>query len=220
MVDTKVPMQIWKIKRIDIIPYAISFFGTFYQLEAGVLSGAVVALIIMISNEVHPKNEIDYDTEGTTATIHLKGNMTYPGVEYIKELLATLMEKHPSLKIINIDMGSSYKVDYAVVIGLKSAVNDVEIKNVHLKFVNFAESTVREIFLKAGLEKSIGYTENCRDGEEMINTRNTEEEVIISLIKETNGHLNYVENIGLEECVISCMTENKEKHLTDITTNC
>ena len=52
MFDYKTPMRIWKVRKIDLLPYFVSFFGTFYTLETGVLSGAVVSLLLMVSHEV------------------------------------------------------------------------------------------------------------------------------------------------------------------------
>ena len=39
MFDYKTPMRIWKVRKIDLLPYFVSFFGTFYTLETGVLAG-------------------------------------------------------------------------------------------------------------------------------------------------------------------------------------
>ena len=163
MVDTQVPREIWKIKRIDMIPYAISFFGTFYQLEAGVLAGAVVALLIMVSREVHPKNDIAYSIDGNTASITLKDSVSYPGVEYIKDLFATLMKEKEYLKVVTIDMSNVYEIDYAVLMGFKNVIADVAENGMHVQFINFIDTKVKERFLIAGLEQSLRSLEENDD---------------------------------------------------------
>ena len=150
MVDIQVPREIWKIKRIDMIPHAISFFGTFYQLEAGVLAGAFVALLIMVSREVHPKNDINIDDDGTTATIHMKGGVTYPGVEYMKALITKVRKENVSLEIVNVDVSYLHQIDYAVIMGFKAVISDALTMNICVQFVNVANKSVK-CFYKASL---------------------------------------------------------------------
>merc|ERR1712142_60852 len=57
MIDYKTPMRIWKVRKIDLLPYGVAFLGTFYTLESGVIAGAVVSLLVMVSYEVTPNVE-------------------------------------------------------------------------------------------------------------------------------------------------------------------
>jgi len=153
MIDYKTPMRIWKVRKIDMLPYLVSFFGTFYTLESGVLAGTVVALLVMISNEVKPESEFIANGDGVSATLNFKGNLSFPAVEGIKETVQAHIGDHPAVRTLNMDMGSVYHIDYAVVNSFRSLIQEMETNGVFIDFINFIDPNVEESFKKGKLQR-------------------------------------------------------------------
>ena len=173
MIDYKTPIRIWKVRKIDLLPYFVAFFGTFYTLETGVLAGAVVSLLIMVSYEVNPKHEL-ITQDGQSIIIVFKGNLSYPAIEYIKETVNGHVEEHKDLHTVTIDMGHVYHIDYAVISSLRTIVGELERDGVFVDFINFIDANVEESFKRGKLgrmaaNKKAEYeeNENCHNGNEI-----------------------------------------------------
>jgi len=158
MFDYKTPMRIWKVRKIDLLPYFVSFFGTFYTLETGVLAGALVSLLIMVSYEVDPKYEVISAHGAETVTIVFKGNLSYPAIENVKETVNGAVSTYPSVKTIVIDMGSIFHIDYAIVNSFRTLVEELDSKGIFVDFINFMDPNVEESFKrgKADRERAKG----------------------------------------------------------------
>jgi len=153
MFDYKTPMRIWKVRKIDMLPYLVSFFGTFYTLETGVLAGAVVSLLVMVSYEVNPTHELVRNGDGQTITVIFKGNLSYPSIDYIKETVTGYLGNQKDIHTVNIDMGNVYHIDFPVVNSFRSLVAELENDGVFVDFVNFIDSNVEESFKRGKLER-------------------------------------------------------------------
>jgi len=155
MIDFSAPKKIWKINKIDIIPYIISFLGTFYELEVGVLGGSAVSLLIMLFREVKPRQQVINTRGSAYGTVKVKGGIWYPGTESLVNTFQTMIKDNPSLKVIRLDLEKVYEFDYTVIYGLQTAATDLEINNVALKFVNVNEKRVRDVIINAGCGEMI-----------------------------------------------------------------
>ena len=154
MVDFKTPRTIWKINKIDLIPLLLSFFGTFYQLEAGVLAGAVAALLIMVSREVKPKYDLKFEKADGCMNIYFKQTLSYPSVENLKDLLSDVLKRKDEISVVKLDMSQVQHVDYAIISSLKSFSTDFSAANVTLKFEYFSSLSLEKAFQKAGLTRN------------------------------------------------------------------
>ena len=155
MIDYKTPLRIWKVRKIDLLPYAVAFFGTFYRLEAGVLAGAVVSLLVMVSYEVRPQHDIITSNDEQTVTLIFKGNLSYPAVECIKDTLNDQVKQYEHLNSVIIDMGFVYHIDYAVVNSLRNLIMELETDGISMDFVNFIDANVEESFKQGKLERKL-----------------------------------------------------------------
>jgi len=153
MIDYKTPMRIWKVRKIDLLPYFVSFFGTFYTLETGVLAGAVVSLLVMVSYEVTPQADTIKNGDGESVTVVFKGSLSYPAIEHIKDTLNAVPKEYHSVKTIIIDMGCVFHIDYAVVNSLRTLIQELDGKGIAVDFVNFIDPNVEESFKRGKLER-------------------------------------------------------------------
>jgi MFS superfamily sulfate permease-like transporter len=59
MFNWRFPLELWKVSKIDLIPWGISFFGcTFWDIEIGVGAGAAVNILILIFFMARPEHEV------------------------------------------------------------------------------------------------------------------------------------------------------------------
>jgi len=170
MIDYKTPIRIWKVRKIDLLPYLVSFFGTFYTLETGVLAGAVVSLLVMVSYEVDPHHEVIKNGDGESITVIFKGNLSYPAIENIKDTVNEAAKEHQDLKKVCIDMGHVYHIDYAVVNSLRTLVGELDGKGIFVDFINFIDPNVEESFRRGKLEREAMVKVQALDSEKSDNT--------------------------------------------------
>jgi len=152
MIDYKTPLRIWKVRKIDLIPYFVAFFGTFYTLETGVLAGAVVSLLIMVFKEADPKYEVITTSDGKCITIKFIGNLSYPAVESVKEIFNSQVKNHEDLNSIVVDMSHVFHIDYTVVSNLRATVEEIVRQGVSVDFINFIDANVEESFKRGKLK--------------------------------------------------------------------
>ena len=205
MVDFKTPRTIWKINKIDLIPLLLSFFGTFYQLEAGVLAGAVAALLIMISHEVKPKYDLKFEKADGCMNIYFKQTLSYPSVENLKDLLSDVLKRKDEISVVKLNMSQVYHVDYAIISTLKSLSTDFSAANVTLKFECFYSLSLEKAFQKAGLIRNAEEELKavCHKSQENSNDDNiAHENDILSTISHGNGiHSNG--NLGEKQLLVT-----------------
>lgn len=168
MIDVKMVKKIYNVRKIDVLPYLVTFFGTFYKLEAGVLAGAVIALVIMVSREVNPVLDISI-INNTSITIIFKNNLAYPGIDSVKFQINQIIKEHPSLKVLIIDMANIEHIDYDVFNGLVFVLFDIKAAGVALRFVNFPNDHTENCFIKAGLINSSGEIETIQEMSSLLN---------------------------------------------------
>lgn len=153
MIDFKTPMRIWKVRKIDMIPYVVSFLGTFYTLETGVLAGALVSLLVMVSYEVNPQHVLVNDNNDQSITITFKGNLSYPAIEHIKDTINESVESHGNLHTVVLDMSHVYHIDYAIVNSFRSLVTELESDGIFLDFKNFIDANVEKSFQNGKVQR-------------------------------------------------------------------
>ncbi|XP_067860050.1 sodium-independent sulfate anion transporter isoform X2 [Heptranchias perlo] len=133
MFDIRIVVTLWRVKKLDLLPFLASFLGCFWEIQYGILAGIALSGIIPLFNIARPETKIsDY----RTVVVQLQSGLNFPAVEYVHELLYRhALEASPPRSAI-LDCLHVSSIDYTTVNGLRELILTFQQKNVCLLFSN------------------------------------------------------------------------------------
>ncbi|XP_022781733.1 sodium-independent sulfate anion transporter-like isoform X3 [Stylophora pistillata] len=152
MIEYHIVPNIWKVRRIDLVPLAITFFGCFYDIEVGILAGIAVAFCILLYNVVWPP--ITRIARGDYVLLKINGNLNYPGIEHLTNEIQEVPAMEPSPPGIVIDFSLVTSIDFTVTQALLTILEDMENKRIPI-FFSGVQDIVRNMMMNSGIDSGI-----------------------------------------------------------------
>nr|XP_054391832.1 sodium-independent sulfate anion transporter isoform X7 [Pongo abelii] len=56
--DTKIFRTLWRVKRLDLLPLCVTFLLCFWEMQYGILAGALVSLLILLHSAARPETKL------------------------------------------------------------------------------------------------------------------------------------------------------------------
>uniref|UniRef100_A0A2K5EVV8 Solute carrier family 26 member 11 n=1 Tax=Aotus nancymaae TaxID=37293 RepID=A0A2K5EVV8_AOTNA len=56
--DTKIFGTLWRIKRLDLLPLCVTFLLSFWEVQYGILAGALVSLLMLLHSAARPETKV------------------------------------------------------------------------------------------------------------------------------------------------------------------
>ena len=132
LLDLTVVKKIWKVRRIEVLPFFVAFLGCIYRLDMGILYGVSVSLLILFYPVAHPPV---VERHGRIRTLRIDGELTFPGIEHIVVQIDKLVSQNPAPKEILLDFKTITTVDFTGLKGLLNIISDLESKSVKVHFI-------------------------------------------------------------------------------------
>ncbi len=159
LIEFRMPLRLWRVNLKDLPPFVAAFFGCFYQLEIGILCGAVVSLAFMLYRDLMPRVAIvTTDNEPGVAILNINGGLWFPGTEQIMNNLEKVAEQlkeqnrtDSNRLLIKIDCANIFEMDYTVAMGLKTKMTELRAIGVESRLTNVTSKQVKRIFGKIDL---------------------------------------------------------------------
>ncbi|XP_043570942.1 sodium-independent sulfate anion transporter isoform X2 [Chiloscyllium plagiosum] len=132
--DLRIVATLWRVKKLDLLPFLASFLGCFWEIQYGILAGIALSGIILLFNIARPEMKIsDY----STVVVQFQSGLNFPAVEYVSDLLyRRVLEASPPRCVI-LDGLHVSSIDYTTVNGLRELIQTFQQHNVSLLFSNF-----------------------------------------------------------------------------------
>lgn len=152
MVECRILKKIWTVRRIDLLPLFVTFFVCFYEIELGILCGIGVSLVILLYPIVWPP--VVKVGRGNHALLKINGNLVYPGVEHIANEVQEIACTEPPPPAMLLDFGTVTNIDYTVVQGMLTLLEDLDNRRVPLYFSD-VKDCVRDMLVDGGVDPSV-----------------------------------------------------------------
>ncbi|XP_073246332.1 sodium-independent sulfate anion transporter-like isoform X1 [Porites lutea] len=152
MIEYHILPNIWKVRRIDLIPLIITFFGCFYDIEVGILTGIGVALCILLYRTIWPA--VTVISQGDFILLKINGNLNYPGVEHVVSEIQAASDTDPPPPGIVIDFSVVTSIDFTVAQALITVLEEMDAKRVPLFFSGVCDAA-RDVMIKSGIDPGI-----------------------------------------------------------------
>ncbi|XP_008053385.1 sodium-independent sulfate anion transporter [Carlito syrichta] len=161
--DTKIFGTLWRIKRLDLLPLSVTFLLCFWEVQYGILAGALVSMFMLLHSVARPKTQV---SEGPVLVLQPASGLYFPAVEALREvILSQALEVSPPRCSI-LECSHICSIDYTVVLGLSELLQDFHKQGVTLAFVGLQVPVLR-VLLSADL-KEFQYFATVKEAEKYL----------------------------------------------------
>ncbi|XP_056630787.1 sodium-independent sulfate anion transporter-like [Diorhabda sublineata] len=160
MIDLKIIYIIWKVNRLDLIPFWATLISCLlFGLEIGILVGVLVDLLKFLVFYSYPKIMMDtklIDLESTCLTLTPTSSVFYFSSEYVRSKVLEESSSNEIIKVV-IDWSRIEEVDYTTALCFKELVQDLKSNNKEVLFINLNEKIENKLMTVFGDIKNIPF---------------------------------------------------------------
>ncbi|XP_036361794.1 sodium-independent sulfate anion transporter isoform X2 [Octopus sinensis] len=143
MIDTSIVMKLWRLKKIDLVIYVITFVMSLcIGIEYGILIGIAVSLITLLYPLSRPNIQIH---QAATPVLYLELGLQFPAIDYFEDKFIDLLNTGDEPKAIIVDCQYIYKLDYTAIQCLFKLVSELNQRNISLILSGLRPSVRNEI---------------------------------------------------------------------------
>ncbi|KAF6097109.1 solute carrier family 26 member 11 [Phyllostomus discolor] len=144
LVDTSVVGTLWRVKRLDLLPLAVTFLLCFWEVQYGILAGTLVSTLTLLYSEARPKIQV-LDGEGPVLILQPTSGLHFPSVEALrKAVVSRALEVSPPRSAI-LECSRVCSMDATVALGLSELMEDFDRAGVTLVFVGLQGSILQAL---------------------------------------------------------------------------
>lgn len=152
MIEYHILKNIWKVRRLDLVPLAVTFFGCFWDIEIGILTGIGVALCILLYRTVWP--QVSVISRGDYVLLKITGNLSYPGVEYVTNQIQIASNADPPPPGIVVDFSVVTSIDFTVTQALLTVLEEMNNKRIPV-FFHSVQENVQDMMINSGIDSAV-----------------------------------------------------------------
>ncbi|KAM6972526.1 sodium-independent sulfate anion transporter [Aplochiton taeniatus] len=147
MADLHVVADLWKIRKLDLLPFLVTFLLSFWEVQYGIVGGVTVSAAMLFYNAARPKLKLsDHDV----LVLELESGLSFPAMEYLSHVLhSQALQASPPRSVV-LDCHHVNTIDYTVVTELKDLLRQFKLSSVCLVFTRL-QPLVLEVLLAAKL---------------------------------------------------------------------
>ncbi|XP_056127856.1 sodium-independent sulfate anion transporter [Rhinichthys klamathensis goyatoka] len=147
MMDFRVPVQLWRVKRLDLVPFMVTFLVSFWEVQYGIVGGVAVSALMLLYIMARPKVKV---SDHGVSVLELDSGLNFPVTEHLSRLVYThaLHASPPRCLVLNCSHVSS--IDFTVVHELKELLKQFQLTGLSLIFTGLKPSVLK-VLLTADL---------------------------------------------------------------------
>lgn len=148
MVDYTVVKKMWKIYKLDLLPFGVTFLVCFWEVQYGIIAGVAMSGALLLYNTARPKIKmLDHDT----LVLELRSGLSFPATEYLSHFIHRQALQASLSRSVVLDCHHVSVIDYTVVNELADLLRQFQAQGVRLVFARL-EPSVLKVLLSADLE--------------------------------------------------------------------
>lgn len=123
-IDYNIGRALWKAKKIDLIPYTLTFLlGLFVNVETGLIIGCLVHVGLLLYSSSSPTLLVEH--HATHTLLRPQYSLYFPAVDHIRADINTAVSASGSTLPVVIDMSLVKDIDYTAAKGLCALFKDL-----------------------------------------------------------------------------------------------
>ncbi|KAM6939542.1 sodium-independent sulfate anion transporter [Xenentodon cancila] len=163
MVDYCVVTQMWKIHKLDLLPFVVTFLMSFWQVQYGIIAGVAASGFLLLYSIARPQIKV---SDHGTLVMELWSGLSFPATEYLSHVIHTraLQVTPPRSVVLHCQHVSI--IDYTVVSELRELLKQFQLRGVQLVFSG-VQPSVLQVLLAADLQ-GLKYTESVEEALQLL----------------------------------------------------
>uniref|UniRef100_A0A8C4F3X3 Sodium-independent sulfate anion transporter n=1 Tax=Dicentrarchus labrax TaxID=13489 RepID=A0A8C4F3X3_DICLA len=155
MVDYHVVAKIWRIRKLDLLPFTVTFLMSFWQVQYGIVGGVAVSGALLLYNMARPQIKV---SDHGVLVMELGSGLSFPATEYLSSIIHTQALQVSPPRSVVLDCHHVSIIDYSVISELSDLLRQFKLREVRLVFSRLQPS-VLEVLLAADLQ-GLRYTDS------------------------------------------------------------
>ncbi|KAM8880258.1 sodium-independent sulfate anion transporter isoform 1-T2 [Spinachia spinachia] len=148
MVDYRVVGKMWKIRKLDLLPFVVTFLMSFWQVQYGIVGGVAVSGALLLYNMARPPITV---SDHGVLVMELGSGLSFPATEYLSHIIYTQALQACPPRSVVLDCHHVSIIDYAVISELSDLLRQFRLREVRLVFCRL-QLSVLEVLLAADLQ--------------------------------------------------------------------
>ncbi|CAJ1053760.1 sodium-independent sulfate anion transporter isoform X1 [Xyrichtys novacula] len=148
MVDYGVVAKMWRIHKLDLLPFVVTFLMSFWEVQYGIVGGVAVSGALLLYNTARPQIKV---SDHGVLLMELGSGLSFPATEYLSRIIHTqALQASPPQSVV-LDCHHVSVIDYSVISELRDLLRQFKLRGVHLVFSGLRPS-VLDVLLAADLQ--------------------------------------------------------------------
>ncbi|KAK9539797.1 hypothetical protein VZT92_002295 [Zoarces viviparus] len=148
MVDYRVVAKMWKIRKLDLLPFVVTFLMSFWQVQYGIVGGVAVSGALLLHNTARPPIKV---SDHGVLVMELGSGLSFPATEYLSHMIHTQALQACPPRSVVLDCHHVSVIDYTVISELRDLLRQFSLREVQLVFSRL-QLSVLEVLLAADLQ--------------------------------------------------------------------
>ncbi|XP_042559798.1 sodium-independent sulfate anion transporter [Clupea harengus] len=141
-------IQLWRVKKLDLVPFMVTFLVSFWEIQYGIVGGLLVSGAMLLYNEARPKIKV---TDHDFLLMELDSGLSYPAAEHLSHVIYNHALLVCPPRSVVLDCHHVSRIDFTVVNEVRDLIQQFRLQNVTLIFSGLKDCLL-EVFKAADLE--------------------------------------------------------------------
>ncbi|KAM7393851.1 hypothetical protein PAMP_020688 [Pampus punctatissimus] len=139
MVDYRVVAKMWRIRKLDLLPFFVTFLMSFWQVQYGIIGGVAVSGALLLYNTARPQIKV---SDHGVLLIELGSGLSFPATEYLSHIIHTQALQASPPRSVVLDCHHVSIIDYSVISELQDLLRQFKLRHVCLVFSRLKPSVL------------------------------------------------------------------------------
>ncbi|XP_012705441.2 sodium-independent sulfate anion transporter [Fundulus heteroclitus] len=162
MVDYRVVISMWRIRRLDLLPFLVTLLLSFWEVQYGIIGGVAVSGALLLYTTARPKIKV---SDHGVLVMELSSGLSFPAVEHLSHIIHTQALQTCPPRSVVLDCHHVSIIDYTVISELRDLLRQFKLRTVKLIFSGLQPSVLK-VLLAADLE-GFRYTDSLDEALQM-----------------------------------------------------
>ncbi|XP_053473160.1 sodium-independent sulfate anion transporter [Ictalurus furcatus] len=147
MIEFSVPPRIWRVRKLDLLPFSVTFLLSFWEVQYGIVGGVVVSGFMLLYLTARPELKV---TDHGVLVMELGSGLHFPAVEHFSDVLRAHAVHVSPPRCVVLDCQHVSSIDYTAVDELRDVLKQFKLHGVALVFSGL-KCSVLEVLSAADL---------------------------------------------------------------------
>lgn len=140
MVDYRVVAKMWRIRKLDLLPFTVTFLMSFWQVQYGIIGGVAVSGALLLYSIARPQLKV---SDHGMLVMELGTGLSFPATEYLSHIIHTQALQASPPRSVVLDCHHVSVIDYTVVTELRDLLRQFRLRGVLLVFSRLQPSVLQ-----------------------------------------------------------------------------